>query len=165
MRCRLVAAVAGMALAVSCSSDGPAHGKIVGDVYIAPAMDREVSLAGATVRLVAEVEDFDSTLARACPYPDRRLARAREATAEGVRRSWDVRQRFLSRMTRRVVRANAAATYRIDSIEPGRYRLWADTVVGDDRWTWLHPVRIRAGDSLRVNLSNANADENPFQCK
>ncbi|MBW3631141.1 MAG: hypothetical protein KY464_17860, partial [Gemmatimonadetes bacterium] len=65
----------------------------------------------------------------------------------------------------RTVRTGPRAEFAIDSIEPGEYRLWADTVIDAEHWTWLEPVAIEAGDSIRLNLTNANVDENPFRCK
>lgn len=164
---RLVAAglTALMAAAMgACSSGGPDHGKIVGDAYIAPELDRVIDLPGMTIHLVEEVEEMDSTLSRTCPYPERRLARAREADSAAIGNAWVTRDRFLTGIIRRTVRSNPQAQFVIDSVQPGRYRLWADTVVGEKRWNWLQRVRIRAGDSTRVNLSNANADEDPLRC-
>jgi hypothetical protein len=38
-------------------------------------------------------------------------------------------------------------------------------VVGSDRWTWLEAVTVPDGDSARVDLTNANPDDNPFRCR
>jgi hypothetical protein len=46
----------------------------------------------------------------------------------------------------------------------GRHLLWADTVLGTRRWTWLQRIRVRSGDTVRVNFTSDNADENPFRC-
>lgn len=73
--------------------------------------------------------------------------------------AWRERERILSAQARRTVTTGAQAEFALDSVPPGRYRLWADTTVGGARWTWLHPVTVRPGDTLRVALSNANSDE------
>jgi hypothetical protein len=38
-------------------------------------------------------------------------------------------------------------------------------VLSDRRWTWLAPVRIESGDTVRINLTNDNSDENPLRCR
>jgi len=45
------------------------------------------------------------------------------------------------------------------------HRLWADTVIDAEHWTWLEPIEIEKGDSIRLNLSTGNVDDNPFRCK
>ena len=169
--------------------DGPKYGKVVGDAYLVMGMERELDLTGVPVHLVAELEDdeetprvehLDTILANICVQRDRFIARAREAaegrgaaaaeslavqTRDAYDRGWRARDRLLADAVRRTVRTSPRAEFFIDSIEPGEYRLWADTVIDEERWSWLHPVQIEAGDSLRVNLSNANVDENPFRCR
>ena len=169
--------------------DRPRHGKIVGDAFLVIGMEREVDLAGVPVHLVAELEDdeetprvehLDTILANICVQRDRFIARAREEaegrgpaaadslavlTRDAFARGWRARDRLLSDAVRRTVRTGSRAEFLIDSIEPGEYRLWADTVIDAERWSWLEPVEIEAGDSIRVNLNNANVDENPFRCK
>ena len=173
-------------LAASC--DRERYGEIVGDAYLVVDMGREVDLAGVAVHLVEELEDQDSTprvenldtiLNNICVQRDRFIARAREGvtggaaatdslralTLDAYARGWRARNRLLQGAIRRTVRTNERAEFAIDSIEPGEYRLWTDTVIDAEHWTWLEPVEIEAGDSIRVNLSNANVDDNPFRCK
>ena len=169
--------------------DGPKYGKVVGDAYLVIGMERELDLTGVPVHLVAELEDEDSTrrvehldtvLANICVQRDRFIARARDAAegrgaaaAESLRvltrdaydRGWRARDRLLRAAIVKTVHTGARAEFLIDSIEPGEYRLWADTVIDAEHWSWLEPVRLEAGDSVRVNLSNANVDENPFRCR
>lgn len=169
--------------------DRPRFGQIVGDAYLVVDMGRQVDLAGVAVHLVEELEDQDSTvrvenldtiLNNICVQRDRFIARAREGAAgrgaaatdslrtltlDAYARGWRARNRLLQDAIRRTVRTNEQAQFAIDSIEPGEYRLWADTVIDSEHWTWLEPVEIEAGDSVRVNLSNANVDDNPFRCK
>jgi hypothetical protein len=170
-------------------SDGPDHGKIFGDAYLVVGVGREVDLAGVDIHLVSELEDQDSTprvenldtiLANICVQRDRFIARAREGAAgrgaaatdslaaltrDAYARGWRARNRLLQGVVRRTVRTDERARFVIDSIEPGEYRLWADTVIDAEHRTWLSPVEIEAGDSIRLNLSNGNLDENPFRCK
>jgi hypothetical protein len=169
--------------------DRPRYGKIVGDAFLVIDMEREVDLAGVPVHLVAELEDddsnpltlrLDSMLANICVQRDRFIARAREeaegrgrAAADSLAvlardayaRGWRARDRLLRDAVRRTVRTSPRAEFLIDSIEPGKYRLWADTIIDAEHWSWLEMVEIEAGDSIRVNLNNANVDENPFRCK
>lgn len=152
-----------VALTAGCGGRGP--GVVQGDAYLAEDIGREVNLAGLTVRLVeaGEKAELDSLLAReACP--SRTGAAAPGAEAQARERAWRERARILGARTVRTVTSNRGAQFVFDSVPPGRYRLWADTVVDSTRWTWLQPLRVRGGDTIRTNLSNANPDENPFRC-
>ena len=176
-------------LPLAACGDGPRYGQIVGDAFLVIDLEREVDLAGIPVHLVAELEDEDSTsrvehldtiLAAICVQRDRFIAQAREAgegggaaaadslaalTRDAYDRGWRARDRLLRDAIVKTVRTDPRAQFLIDSIEPGEYRLWADTLIDAHRWSWLEPVAIEAGDSIRVNLNNANVDENPFRCK
>jgi hypothetical protein len=77
--------------------------------------------------------------------------------------AWAGRAELLGGLVQVVVSTDSLARFAAE-VPPGRYRLWADTTVGTTRWSWLQPVTLRAGDSVRVNLSNANPDVNPFRC-
>lgn len=170
-------------------SDRPRHGVVYGDAFLVGGVEQETDLTGVPVHLLAELEDQDSTprvehldtlLANICVQRDRFIDRAREGaeargaaatdslrtlTLDAYARGWRARNRLLQDAVERTVRTGARAGFTIDSIEPGEYRIWADTVIDGEHFTWLEPVEIEAGDSVRMNLSNANLDENPFRCK
>lgn len=164
------------ALLAACSS-GPEHGQVVGDVYLIHGMGREVDVTGTQIRLVEDFRnrfaaEMDSLLSPICVQRDARIdslqrsGRTREeAVRSGIHWAWGERGRLLRERTRRAVVTDPAARFAIDSIEPGNYRLWADAVVDGERISWLAPFRIRAGDSIRINLSNDNTDDNPFRCR
>jgi hypothetical protein len=163
-----------LAALVACNR--PTHGKIVGDAYIAEDVGREVNLVGAPVHLIAEPDrdtaNLDSTLANICVQRDRFIAQAgpgaeavRSRTLDAYQRAWRARNRLLQGMARRDARTNARAQFLLDSIEPGKYRVWSDTLIAGEHWTWLEQVAIEAGDSIRLNLTNGNVDTNPFRCR
>ena len=153
----LLALSAALVLA-ACGDSAP--GTVVGDAYIVLESGQEVSFGGLRVGLVPEDETLDTMLARVCP---RRNAPA-GADSAAQEEAWRRRAQLLSQRAPRAVTASAAAQFAFDSVAPGEYRVWADTAYGGTRWTWLQPVRVRSGDTVRVNLSNANPDENPFRC-
>ena len=158
MGCRAAAflVIAGALAAGACGDAGPAV--VQGDAFLAHDIGREVNLPGLRVHLVREAEEpaeLDSALAHAC-------AEAVDSAAAGA---WSERTRILTPRIVASATANAGAQFRIDSVPPGDYRLWADTTVDETRWTWLAPVTVRAGDTVRVNLTNSNPDENPFRCR
>ena len=159
-RARLAALTAVLALLSACDSS---PGKIRGDVYLVEDLDKETNLAGATIRLVWEGERFstqiDSALGRICPT--RGDSTPSDADWQAARQA---RARILQAATRQTTVTDAQARFAFDSVPPGRYRLWADTVVGTTRWTWLYRVRVDPGDSIEADLSNANNDDNPFRC-
>lgn len=145
-------------LAAACGPPEP--GRITGDAFLVEGIGREVNLAGLEVRLVAEEEQLDSALARFCPT--RHVPHPAPLALH--ERAWTERERVLQPLVRATTTADRRATFVFPEVAPGRYRLWADTTLGEVRWTWLHPVRLMPGDTLRVQLSNANPDENPFRC-
>lgn len=153
----LLALCGALALA-ACGDSTP--GTVVGDAYLVLDSGEEVSLGGLRVGLLPEDEGLDSLLARVCPRRDASAAADSAAREE----AWRRRAQVLSRHAQRTVTTGAAAQFVIDSVPPGEYRVWADTSYDETRWTWLQPLRIRSGDTVRVNLSNANPDENPFRC-
>jgi hypothetical protein len=166
---RLLPHLAYLALLLGACTHDAGAGRIVGDAYLVLDSGEEVNIAGRPVRLVEEDPALDSLLARICVERNARTAPLRRAgDSAGVRReserAWRERERTLEERTRRTAVTSPAARFVLDSVPAGRYRLWADAAVGGSRWSWLHPVRVRGADSVRVNLSNANTDDNPFRC-
>jgi hypothetical protein len=135
---------------------------VEGDAYLVLESGQEVSLGSLRVRLVPEVEGMDTVLARSCPRSTVRGAPAPDSAQYA--HAWAVRAQMLARRAVRETHADRAAHFRLDSVPPGRYRVWADTSYGGERWSWLQPLRVTAGDTFKVSLSNANPDENPFRC-
>lgn len=148
--------------ATACGSPRP--GRVTGTAFVAQSAGNDVSLANLPVHLVQDMEKakLDSLLSRACPFKG---ADAEPPTAEEVARAWAERARILNARRKQTVRTDADARFVMDSVPAGRYRVWADTVVGEDRWAWLEEVEVEGGDSAQVELSNANPDENPFRCR
>lgn len=150
------------ALAVLLAGCGePAPGTVVGDAFLAQNVDQHVELAAMPVHLLRPVEELDSTLTRLCPprRPD-----GGPPPAEAWARGWEERRRILRPLAVRTAVTDARARFTLDTVPPGTYLVWADTALGEKRWTWLHPVTVRPGDTLRVDLTNANPDENPLRC-
>ena len=134
---------------------------LVGDAYIVTETGLEVNLARMPVALVPETEQLDSLLATTCP---RSPGAAQPPDSAAQRQAWQRRAQLLSRLAAKRAATDAAAHFRVDSVAPGEYRVWADTSYGGARWSWLHPVTVEAGDTAKVALSNANPDDNPFRC-
>ncbi|MFL5538824.1 MAG: hypothetical protein ACJ8J0_07505, partial [Longimicrobiaceae bacterium] len=61
--------------------------------------------------------------------------------------------------------ADTGGRFAVDSIGAGKYRVWANAMVSGERWSWMAPVEVRGGDTVRVALTNNNADEDPFRCQ
>ena len=133
---------------------------IEGDVFLAEGLQQEVNLAGLPVHLIPDEAEIDSVLVGLCPAPG-----GAPAPAAARERAWRERARVLRERSQETATTDAEAHFVLDSIKPGRYRLWADSTVGDAHWTWLQRLTVRAGDTARVDLSNANSDEDPFRCR
>lgn len=153
---------AGLGCVLAACAD-PRPGTVHGDAFIAENVDAWIELPGMAVHLVPDTEEvLDSAIARLCPARDASAAAADPLAAR--ERAWRARAALLRGLAVRRAETDSAARFAMDSVPAGAYRLWADTVVGGDRWTWLAPVQVTDGDSVRVNLTNANPDETPFLC-
>jgi hypothetical protein len=117
------------------------------------------------VRLIPESPAIDTLLEKTCPRPRYRRAEPETLDSAAYDRAWQLRARILTPRVARGTRSDRAAHFAFDTVAPGKYRLWADTSYGGTRWTWLAPVKVESGDSVRIALSNANPDENPFRCR
>jgi hypothetical protein len=161
-------------VAAAACGGGPEHGRVAGDVFVALETGEEVNVGGERVHLLPEAAGLDSALASICEQRRRELARveqeadtARAAALrrEAVDRAWRSRAELLGSRARQAAVTGADAKFAFDSVPAGEYRVWADARVQGQRWTWLHPIEVRGGDSLRVSLDNANPDEDPFRCQ
>lgn len=138
----------------------PEPAMIHGQVYLAEDPTSEQSLIGLRVHLIPAVSQVDSSLMAICTGRKEILVSDTAARAE----AWSRRNEILNRYAIKETRTDATSAYMLDSIAPGRYHIWGDTTVGGHRWTWLERIRLMPGDTLRLPLSNANPDENPFRC-
>ena len=141
-----------------CREPGPAV--VLGDVYLAEDPASEQSLGSIAVHLIRELPQLDSALVRICP--DRGDTITTDSSARAA--AWVSRGELLGAYTLRTTTATAEARFVMDSVLPGRYRLWADTVIDNVHWTWLEELFVAGDDSVRLNLTNSNADVDPFLC-
>ncbi|HYR10756.1 MAG TPA: carboxypeptidase-like regulatory domain-containing protein [Longimicrobium sp.] len=148
-------------LLAGCGGGEKAPGMVVGDAFLAQNIDQQVNLAALPVHLLRTEEMLDSTLAPLCPP---RGPNDTPPPPQAWARGWEVRKTILRPLVLRSVVTNEQAQFALDSVPPGEYLLWADTVLSEKRWTWLAPIRVESGDTLRLNLTNDNPDENPLRC-
>jgi hypothetical protein len=157
---RRVACVAAAALLAGCGGER-APGRVEGDAFMAQNIDQQINLASMPVHLLRTEETLDSTLAPLCPP---RGPGDSPPPPAAWARGWEARKAILRPLVLRSVATDGQAQFALDGVAPGRYLLWADTVLSDKRWTWLSPIRVRSGDTVRINLTNDNSDENPLRC-
>ncbi|HEX5726089.1 MAG TPA: hypothetical protein VFX98_11525 [Longimicrobiaceae bacterium] len=170
---RIGSALVVLALGVAACGGEPEPGTVTGDVFVALETGEEVNVAGSRVHLVPEAPEVDSLLAGVCAERQRALAQAEQAAdstqvtalrAAAVEQAWQRRAALLGSRSAQSAVTGADARFAFDSVPAGEYRLWTDATVQGDRWTWLHPVEVRGGDSTAVSLDNSNPDEDPFRC-
>ena len=159
MRSGMLAAAA--VLSAGCGGD-PQPGSVVGDAFMAQNIDQVVNLPGMPVHLLRPVEELDSMLAPLCPP---RGPGDTPAPPVAWARAWQQRGQMLSPLRLRSVVTDPRAQFAMDSVPPGEYLVWADTTLGGKRWSWLLPISVDEGDTLRVNLTNDNSEENPLRCR
>lgn len=150
-----------IALLAACGGEKP-PGRVVGDAFMAQNIDQQINLARMPVHLLRTEETLDSTLAPLCPP---RGPGDAPPPPEAWERGWRARKGILRPLVLRSTVTNDQAQFAIDSVPPGEYLVWADTVLSERRWTWLSPIRVRSGDTLRINLTNDNSDENYLRCR
>jgi len=166
----LAAGALAVVVAAGCSRR-PSYGALAGDGYVALATGEQKNIDSRTVRLLPDALSLDSALALVCLRRQTDLDALGDSVAGAAGRAvsdsaWRARERLLSRHTLRIpVAAAAGGHFTVDSIGAGKYRVWADATVGGERWTWLAPIEVLGGDTVRVTLSNTNADEDPFRCQ
>jgi hypothetical protein len=166
----LAAGTLALIVAAGCSRR-PSYGRLAGDGYVALATGEQKNIDSRTVRLLPDALALDSALALICLRRQAELDALGDSVAGAAGRAvsdtaWLARERLLSRHTLRIpVSAAVGGRFAVDSIGAGKYRVWADATVGGERWTWLEPVEVLGGDTVRVTLSNTNADEDPFRCQ
>jgi hypothetical protein len=153
---RRVVIPAAVLLLAGCGG-GKAPGIVVGDAFMAQNIDQQINLASMPVHLLRTDEMLDSTLAPLCPP----RGPGHEAAWE---RGWQARKGILRPLVLRSVVTDAQARFGFDSVPPGEYLVWADTVLSERRWSWLSPIRVRSGDTVRIDLTNDNSDENYLRC-
>ena len=169
-------AVLALSLAACSSGSRATHGAVAGDVYVALETGENVSAGAAPVHLIAESAELDSVLAAICAQRQKELAglgaapeslqaRLPELRQAASERAWEARGRVLTSRSRGSTVTGADARFAIDSVAAGEYRVWADAVLNGERWTWLEPIEVRGGDTVRVSLGNDNADDDPFNCQ
>ncbi|HEU4882413.1 MAG TPA: carboxypeptidase-like regulatory domain-containing protein [Longimicrobium sp.] len=149
------------ALLAGCGGE-KAPGRVVGDAFMAQNIDQQIDLDSMPVHLLRTEETLDSTLAPLCPP---RGPGDTPPPPEAWARGWEARKAILRPLVLRSVATNGQAQFTIDSVPPGQYLVWADTVLSERRWTWLAPIRVRSGDTVRINLTNDNSDENYLRCR
>ena len=154
---------AAVALAVCLAGCGgeKAPGRVVGDAFLAQNLDSQVNLARMPVHLLRTEETLDSTLAPLCPP---RGPAGAPPPPEAWARGWEARRGVLRPLVLRSAVTDDQARFAFDSVAPGEYLVWADTALTEKRWTWLAAITVGSGDSMRINLTNDNADENPLRC-
>jgi hypothetical protein len=161
MRATRWAAVLALGAAIAGCGGEKAPGTVVGDAFLAQNIDSQVNLARMPVHLLRTEETLDSTLAPLCPP---RGPGGAPPAPEAWARGWEARRGILRPLVLRSTVTNEQAQFAMDSVPAGEYLVWADTSLTERRWTWLASITVRPGDTLRINLTNDNADENPLRC-
>ncbi len=149
---------------------GRARGSVSGDVYLLMQNGDVKRGAGNTVVLLGPADSVLAKRGRICrAHGDQLLAAARqgeggltgEALADRARVDIDT---VLARFAVASSKTGINAHYRIDHVPAGRYILWAETVIGDNAYTWWAPVMIADGDSVSKDLDNSTEAHAAVYC-
>lgn len=152
---------------------------IEGDVYLALNSGQTVKITANTVALVpgdsaladvrklCRIDEPDSLTmltSQTKGFPD-------EATRKTIARLsntlWARNDSVSSALRRRVLRTSPtglAAHYKIDSIPPGSYALWAEGQLSGRPYAWLVPITLTNGQRKTVDLDNSNVINGAMYC-
>jgi hypothetical protein len=152
---------------------------IEGDVYLMLQSGQTSKISAAVVALVAadsaaadrlrvchasEPDSFRILTESARGYPDQKT---RDAIARWSNIFWTRNELVAGSLRGRVLRSGRTgmeAHYRIDSVAPGSYALWAEAEVAGRRYAWLVPVTVAAGQRASVDLDNSNVINGAMYC-
>ena len=156
-----------MMLLTGCQ-DG-ATGSVSGDVYLLMQNGDVKRGAANTVLLLGPADSALAARARTCTaYGEQLLAAARRVNGptEELLRSQAVAKLDSSLLRFTVGSSNTGinAHYRINHVPAGRYVLWAETMIGDNAYTWWAPIVIAGGDSVSKDLDNSTEVHAAFYC-
>lgn len=152
---------------------------IEGDVYLALNSGQTVKVTANTVSLVpgdsaladmrelCQLDEPDSLTmltSQTKGFPD-------EATRRTIARlsntPWARNDSVYTALPRRVLRTSPtslAAHYKINSIPPGSYALWAEGQLSGRPYGWLVPVTVTSGQRKTVDLDNSNVTNGGMYC-
>ena len=120
---------AALALLAGCGGE-KAPGTVVGDAFMAQNIDQQINLASMPVHLLRTEETLDSTLAPLCPP---RGPGDTPPAPPAWERGWQARKGILRPLVLRSTVTNGQAQFAMDSVPPGEYLVWADTVLSERR--------------------------------
>ena len=151
---------------LSAGCQGRSTGSVSGDVFLLMQNGDVKRGAGNTVLLLGPADSVLGTRAHGCTaYGEQLLAAARGGggppTEEALAARLDTAfLRFAVASSKTGVNAH----YRIDHVPTGRYILWAETVIGDNAYTWWAPVMIAGSDSVLKDLDNSTEAHAAVYC-
>ncbi len=160
--------VCGIVLLTGCQHK--ATGSVSGDVFLLMQNGDVKRGAGNTVLLLGPADSVRAARGRICTtYAEQLLTTARhggsrgdeETVARNMVRRLDT---ALARLTVASSKTGINAHYSIDQVPAGQYILWAETVIGDNAYTWWAPVVIAGGDSVSKDLDNSTEAHAALYC-
>src|SRR6266550_5421501 len=155
------AIVCGMTLLTSCQQR--ATGSISGDVFLRMQNGDVKRGAGNMVALLGPADSVLTARARICTaYGELLLAAARQGgNPTDVVGKLDT---ILLRFTVASSKTGINAHYHFDQVRPGKYILWAETMIGDNNYTWWAPVVVAGRDSVSKDLDNSTEARAAVYC-
>ncbi len=151
-----------IALLAGCQHGAP-QGSVSGDVFLLMQNGDVKRGAGNTVLLLGPADSVLAMRGRICAGYREQLLRAatQGSNPPEVLGQLDT---SLLRLTVASSKTGINAHYRMDHVPAGRYILWAETVIGDNAYTWWAPVVIADGDSVSKDLDNSTEAHAAVYC-
>jgi len=115
------------------------------------------SLPSRTALTVLRARQLDRSHQRWGPRAARTLAQTAGLDSLRVlqdRTEASVRTALVPATARRLS-TGAEGRYRFDSLDPGRYVLWAEARIGDNDYTWWAETTLAAGDAMQLALDRS----------
>jgi hypothetical protein len=161
--------LATLALALPACNGKRKTASVSGDVFLLMQNGDVKRGAGNTVLVLGPADSVLAVRGRICAeYGQQLIAAARQgnATSDEALASHMMTQLETSLVHLAVASSKTGinAHYRIERVPPGRYILWAQTVIGDNPYTWWAPVVTPGGDSVSKDLDNSTEAHAAVYC-
>jgi hypothetical protein len=150
----IVLILASLTTALPTCAGKPKAASVGGDVYLLMQNGDVKRGAANTVRLLADSASLRQAMDGVCP--------GSETTPEAKVRAQMAAVLLGAKVAESATGVNAH--YQFTGLAPGQYVLWAETEIGDHRYTWWAPIALAAGDSAKKDLDNSTEADHLVYC-
>src|SRR6266567_1027130 len=155
-------------LQVGGCTPGAHKANVQGDVYLLMQNGDVKRGAGNTVLLLGPADSVMATRQRIChKYGEQLIDVTRRiglSPADMPVAPVTLLDSAFVRFARASSKTGINAHYRFDGVPTGNYVLWAETMIGDNSYTWWAPITVTGTDSVSKDLDNSTEVHAALYC-